>query len=204
MSSILVVNEISTEREEIARALEAEGFTVVQANSAAEAVRRSGWFVPGHDHSDALTGTTSCAPAAARANGAGDRTLIHARTTRFQLVPRSVRSAMAKPRVIGAINFSREDSMEIRGVDRRRKNLITVVRRSVDWLQMTNEGGTKNDESVACFFARPLRRAAFLFRHQFSRSAARTHRTFQGKSRGHARSDLRSFSRVQPLQPAAE
>jgi DNA-binding NtrC family response regulator len=39
MSSILVVHEISTEREEIARALEAEGFTVVQAPSAAEAVR---------------------------------------------------------------------------------------------------------------------------------------------------------------------
>ena len=39
MSSVLVVNEISTEREEIARALEAEGFTVVQAASAAEAVR---------------------------------------------------------------------------------------------------------------------------------------------------------------------
>ena len=39
MSSVLVVNEISTEREEITRALEAEGFTVVQAASAAEAVR---------------------------------------------------------------------------------------------------------------------------------------------------------------------
>jgi len=39
MSSILVVNEISTEREEIARALEGEGFKVVQANSAADAVR---------------------------------------------------------------------------------------------------------------------------------------------------------------------
>jgi DNA-binding NtrC family response regulator len=39
MSSILVVNEISTEREELARALEAEGFTVVQAPSAAEAVK---------------------------------------------------------------------------------------------------------------------------------------------------------------------
>ena len=39
MSSILVVNEISSEREEIARALEAEGFKVVQAGSAAEAVR---------------------------------------------------------------------------------------------------------------------------------------------------------------------
>jgi DNA-binding NtrC family response regulator len=39
MSSVLVVNEIGTEREEIARALEAEGFTVVQASSAAEATR---------------------------------------------------------------------------------------------------------------------------------------------------------------------
>ena len=39
MSSVLIVNEISTEREEMTRALEAEGFTVVQAASAAEAVR---------------------------------------------------------------------------------------------------------------------------------------------------------------------
>lgn len=39
MSSILVVNEISNEREDIARALEAEGFKVVQAGSAADAVR---------------------------------------------------------------------------------------------------------------------------------------------------------------------
>jgi len=39
MSSVLVVNEISTDREEIARALEAEGFHVVQANNAADAVR---------------------------------------------------------------------------------------------------------------------------------------------------------------------
>jgi len=39
MSSVLVVNEISTEREEVARALEAEGFTVVHASSAAEATR---------------------------------------------------------------------------------------------------------------------------------------------------------------------
>jgi DNA-binding NtrC family response regulator len=39
MPSVLVVNEISTEREEIARAIEAEGFTVVQASSAAEATR---------------------------------------------------------------------------------------------------------------------------------------------------------------------
>lgn len=39
MSSVLVVNEISSEREEIVRALQAEGFTVIEASSAAEAVR---------------------------------------------------------------------------------------------------------------------------------------------------------------------
>ncbi len=39
MSSVLVVNEISSEREEMVRALQAEGFTVVEAGSAAEAVR---------------------------------------------------------------------------------------------------------------------------------------------------------------------
>lgn len=61
-SSVLVVNEISTEREEIARALEAEGFKVTQASSAAEAVREiwGGSFlvviIP-----TLLTGTTSTA-----------------------------------------------------------------------------------------------------------------------------------------------
>jgi DNA-binding NtrC family response regulator len=39
MSSVLVVNEISSEREEMVRALQAEGFNVVEAASAAEAVR---------------------------------------------------------------------------------------------------------------------------------------------------------------------
>ncbi|MGE3455419.1 MAG: hypothetical protein AB7O24_09940 [Kofleriaceae bacterium] len=60
MSSILVVNEISTEREEIARALEAEGFTVVQAPSATEAVREiwGGSFIVAVI-STLLTGTTS-------------------------------------------------------------------------------------------------------------------------------------------------
>lgn len=62
MSSVLVVNEISTEREEIARALEAEGFTVVHANSAAEAVREiwGGSFIVAVI-STLLTGTTSAA-----------------------------------------------------------------------------------------------------------------------------------------------
>lgn len=62
MSSVLVVNEISTEREEIARALEAEGFTVVQASSATEAVREiwGGSFLVAII-STLLTGTTSAA-----------------------------------------------------------------------------------------------------------------------------------------------
>ncbi len=62
MSSILVVNEISTEREELARALEAEGFTVVQAASAGEAVREiwGGSFICAVI-STLLTGTTSTA-----------------------------------------------------------------------------------------------------------------------------------------------
>ena len=75
MSSVLVVNEISTEREEIARALEAEGFTVVQASSAAEAVREiwGGSFIVAIV-STLLTGTTSTAlRAAARSDGARDR-----------------------------------------------------------------------------------------------------------------------------------
>lgn len=62
MSSVLVVNEINTEREEITRALEAEGFTVVGANSAAEAVREiwGGSFIVAVV-STLLTGTTSTA-----------------------------------------------------------------------------------------------------------------------------------------------
>ena len=60
MSSVLIVNEISTEREEITRALEAEGFTVVQAGSATEAVREiwGGSFLVAII-STLLTGTTS-------------------------------------------------------------------------------------------------------------------------------------------------
>lgn len=58
--SVLVVNEISTEREEVARALEAEGFKVVQAPSASEAVRESwnGSFIVAVIPT-LLTGTTS-------------------------------------------------------------------------------------------------------------------------------------------------
>src|SRR3569623_867415 len=59
MSSVLVVNEIPTEREDIARALEADGFTVVLASSAAEAVREiwGGSFIVAVV-STLLTGTT--------------------------------------------------------------------------------------------------------------------------------------------------
>ena len=101
MSSVLVVNEITTEREEIARALEAEGFTVVQATSAAEAVREiwGGSFIVAVV-STLLTGTTSTAlVAAARSDGAGDRdTSSMARTTRFPRLSASAsRSATAKP-----------------------------------------------------------------------------------------------------------
>ena len=38
-SSIMLVNEIATERQEFARALEAEGFTVVQLETADDAIR---------------------------------------------------------------------------------------------------------------------------------------------------------------------
>jgi DNA-binding NtrC family response regulator len=39
MSSVLIVDEIASDREELARALEAEGFTVVQSDSPTSAVR---------------------------------------------------------------------------------------------------------------------------------------------------------------------
>jgi DNA-binding NtrC family response regulator len=60
MSSILIVNEISAEREELVRALEAEGFVVVQANSPADAVREiwAGTFIVAIV-SSLLTGTTA-------------------------------------------------------------------------------------------------------------------------------------------------
>jgi DNA-binding NtrC family response regulator len=60
MSSILVVNEITSEREEIARALEAEGFHVVQAASAGDAVREiwAGSFIAAV-LATILTGTTT-------------------------------------------------------------------------------------------------------------------------------------------------
>lgn len=62
MSAVLVVHEIASEREDLARALDAEGFSVVQAGSAAEAVREiwGGSFLVAII-STLLTGTTSTA-----------------------------------------------------------------------------------------------------------------------------------------------
>jgi DNA-binding NtrC family response regulator len=61
-SSVLVINEIESDRAEIARALEAEGFNVVQADSAASAVREiwAGSFIVAVI-STLLTGTSSSA-----------------------------------------------------------------------------------------------------------------------------------------------
>ena len=92
MSSVLVVNEISTEREEIARALEAEGFTVVQATSAAEAVREiwGGSFLVAVI-STLLTGTTSTALQSAAGQMAPEiETLVHGKNDELPALVRKV------------------------------------------------------------------------------------------------------------------
>ena len=92
MSSILVVNEIGSEREEIARALEAEGFKVVQAASAADAVREiwAGNFIAAVLPT-LLTGTTTAALQGQLAQMAPEiETLIHGKNDEL---PRLVRKA---------------------------------------------------------------------------------------------------------------
>lgn len=92
MSSILVVNEISSEREEIARALEAEGFHVVQAGSAADAVREiwAGNFIAAVLPT-LLTGTTTQALQAQLSQMAPEiETLTHGKNDEL---PRLVRKA---------------------------------------------------------------------------------------------------------------
>ena len=94
MSSILVVHEISTEREEIARALEGEGFTVVQATSAAEAVREiwGGNFLVAVI-STLLTGTTSASLQQQLVQMAPEiETLIHGKNDEL---PKLVRKVVA-------------------------------------------------------------------------------------------------------------
>lgn len=92
MSSILVVNEISSEREEIARALEAEGFTVVHAASAGEAVREiwGGSFIVAVI-STLLTGTTSTALVGQLNQMAPElETLVHAKHDELPALVRKV------------------------------------------------------------------------------------------------------------------
>src|ERR1700691_6041202 len=91
-ASILVVNEISTEREEIARALEGEGFTVVHAASAAEAVREiwGGSFIVAVI-STLLTGTTSASLQSQLGQMAPEiETLIHGRNDELPALVRKV------------------------------------------------------------------------------------------------------------------
>jgi len=92
MSSVLVVNEISTEREEITRALQAEGFTVVQANSASDATREiwGGSFIVAIV-STLLTGTTSAALVQQLGQMAPEiETLVHAKNDEIPALVRKV------------------------------------------------------------------------------------------------------------------
>lgn len=94
MSSVLVVHEISTEREEIARALEAEEFAVVQTSSAADAVREiwGGSFLVAII-STLLTGTTSAALSQQLSQMAPEiETLIHAKSDDLQRLVRKVKA----------------------------------------------------------------------------------------------------------------
>jgi DNA-binding NtrC family response regulator len=92
MSSVLIVNEISTEREEMTRALEAEGFTVVQAASAAEAVREiwGGNFLVAVIPT-LLTGTTSASLQQQLVQMAPEiETLIHGKNDELPALVRKV------------------------------------------------------------------------------------------------------------------
>jgi DNA-binding NtrC family response regulator len=92
MSSVLVVNEISTEREELTRALEAEGFHVVQATSAADAVREiwGGSFLVAVI-ATLLTGTTSSSLQQQLSQMAPEiETLVHAKNDDLSRLVRKV------------------------------------------------------------------------------------------------------------------
>lgn len=92
MSSVLIVNEISTEREEMTRALEAEGFTVVQAASAGEAVREiwGGNFLVAIIPT-LLTGTTSASLQQQLVQMAPEiETLIHGKNDELPALVRKV------------------------------------------------------------------------------------------------------------------
>ncbi len=92
VSSILVVHEISTDAEEIARALEADGFTVVRAASPAEATREiwGGSFLVAVI-STLLTGTTSSAlQHQLRQMAPETETLIHGKNDELPALVRKV------------------------------------------------------------------------------------------------------------------
>ncbi len=92
MSSVLVVNEISSEREEMVRALQAEGFTVVEAASAAEAVREiwGGNFLVAVIPT-LLTGTSSSSlQAQLRSMAPEIETLIHGKNDELSHLVRKV------------------------------------------------------------------------------------------------------------------
>lgn len=92
MSSVLVVNEISSEREEMVRALQAEGFTVVEAGSAAEAVREiwGGNFLVAVIPT-LLTGTTSAnLQAQLRQMAPEIETLVHGKNDELSQLVRKV------------------------------------------------------------------------------------------------------------------
>lgn len=92
MSSVLVVNEIGTEREEIARALEAEGFSVAQAASATDAVREiwGGSFLVAIIPT-LLTGTSSAALQQQLVQMAPEiETLIHGKNDEIPALVRKV------------------------------------------------------------------------------------------------------------------
>ena len=92
MSAVLVVNEISTEREEVTRALQAEGFSVVQATSASEATREiwGGSFLV-VIISTLLTGTTHTALQQQLQQMAPEiETLIHAKNDELSKLVRKV------------------------------------------------------------------------------------------------------------------
>ncbi|MBX3162610.1 MAG: hypothetical protein KF773_42000 [Deltaproteobacteria bacterium] len=94
MSQVLVVNEISTEREEVQRALEAEGFKVVLASSPAEAVREiwGGNFLVAII-STLLTGTSAAALQQQLTQMAPEiETLIHSKNDE---IPQLVRKVIA-------------------------------------------------------------------------------------------------------------
>ncbi len=91
-SSILVVNEIETDREEISRALEAEGFHVVKASSPAAAVREiwEGTYIAAVIPT-LLTGTSSTALAAQLHQMAPEiETLVHGKNDELSRLVRKV------------------------------------------------------------------------------------------------------------------